>query len=57
MAGVPLLPRGRRAIAAAGAMYREILRQIEREGYGNRAGRVVVPRSRKVIVAARAAAL
>ena len=30
------------------AMYREILRQIEREGYGARAGRAVVPRRRKL---------
>ena len=56
LAGVPLLRHGRRAVAAAGAMYREILRQIEREGYGARAGRVVVPRSRKLLVAARARA-
>jgi phytoene synthase len=53
MAGVPLLRSGRRAIGAAAAMYREILRQIEREGYGARAGRAVVPRSRKLLVAAR----
>ena len=36
--------RGQRAIAAAAAMYREILRQIERDGYGARPGRAVVPR-------------
>ncbi len=53
VAGVALLRTGRRAIGAAAAMYREILRQIEREGYGARAGRAVVPRSRKLIVAAR----
>ena len=45
---------GRRAIAAAGAMYREILRQIERDGYGARPGRAVVSRQRKLLVAARA---
>ena len=55
IAGIALLDSGRRAIAAAAQMYREILRQIEREGYGQRAGRVVVPTSRKVFVAARAA--
>ena len=33
-AGIPTAAHGRRAIAAAAAMYREILRQIEREGYG-----------------------
>jgi phytoene synthase len=54
IAGIPLLRSGRRAIGAAAAMYREILRQIEREGYGARAGRAVVPRSRKLLVAARA---
>jgi phytoene synthase len=56
IAGIVLLARGRRAIRAAAAMYREILRQIEREGYGAREGRVVVPRSRKLFVAARSAA-
>jgi phytoene synthase len=54
VAGIPKLAHGRRAVASAAAMYREILRQIEREGYGAAAGRVVVPRSRKLIVAARA---
>jgi 15-cis-phytoene synthase len=53
LAGVPQLLRGRRAVAAAGAMYREILRQIERDGYGSRPGRAVVGRSRKLAVAAR----
>jgi phytoene synthase len=51
-AGIPLLARGQRAIGAAAAMYREILRQIEREGYGARPGRAVVPRRRKLLVAA-----
>jgi 15-cis-phytoene synthase len=54
IAGIPLLRGGRRAIAAAAAMYREILRQIEREGYGERRGRSVVPTSRKLLIAARA---
>jgi len=53
LAGIPLLLGGRRAVAAAAAMYREILRQIEREGYGARAGRTVVPGVRKLAVAAR----
>ena len=56
MAGVCLLPCGRRAIAAAGAMYREILRQIERDGYHATAGRAIVSRKRKLLVAARAPA-
>ena len=55
-AGIPKLRRGRRAIAMAAAMYREILRQIEREGYGARPGRAVVPRRRKYALAARAGA-
>ncbi len=53
IAGIPLLLRGRVAIRAAAGMYREILRQIERDGYGARPGRAVVPRSRKLLVAAR----
>jgi phytoene synthase len=55
LAGIPRLRRGRRAIAAAAAMYRELLRQIEREGYGARPGRAVVSTPRKLAVAARAA--
>ena len=51
-AGIALLSRGQRAIGAAAAMYREILRQIERDGYGAQAGRAVVPRRRKLVVAA-----
>ncbi|HEV2769468.1 MAG TPA: squalene/phytoene synthase family protein [Solirubrobacteraceae bacterium] len=54
VAGIGLLLCGRRAVAAAAAMYREILREIEREGYGTRPGRAVVPRRRKLLVAARA---
>jgi phytoene synthase len=53
VAGIGALRRGRFAIAAAAAMYREILRQIEREGYGARAGRAVVSARRKFVVAAR----
>jgi phytoene synthase len=53
MSGIPRLRSGRRAIAAAACMYREILRQIEREGYGARVGRAVVPRARKLLIAAR----
>ena len=53
MAGICLLPNGRRAISAAGAMYREILRQIERDGYHATANRAIVSRKRKLLVAAR----
>jgi 15-cis-phytoene synthase len=55
LAGVGELHHGGRAIAAAGAMYREILREIERRGLGVTAGRAVVARRRKLAVAARAA--
>ena len=51
--GIRLLPQGRTAVSAAAAMYREILRQIERDGYGERPGRAVVPAQRKLAVAAR----
>jgi 15-cis-phytoene synthase len=53
IAGIPLLRSGRRAIAAAASMYREILRQIEREGYGARPGRPVVRAPRKFLAVAR----
>jgi 15-cis-phytoene synthase len=52
--GIPLLRSGRWAIGAAAVMYREILRQIERDGYGARAGRAVVPQRRKLALAVRA---
>ena len=52
IAGIALLRSGRSAVRAAAWMYREILRQIEREGYGARPGRAAVPRRRKLWVAA-----
>jgi phytoene synthase len=55
MAGIGELHHGRRAIAAAGAMYREILREIERGGYGAEAGRAAVTGRRKLAVGLRAA--
>jgi phytoene synthase len=55
LAGVGELRSGGRAIAAAGAMYREILREIERDGYGATVGRAHVPWPRKLAVAAGAA--
>lgn len=48
IAGIAHLARGRRAIGAAAAMYRQILRQIERDGLGAEPGRAVVPLPRKV---------
>jgi 15-cis-phytoene synthase len=53
--GVDALRRGRRAIAAAGASYQEILRQLERDGYGATAGRATVPTPRRLAVAGLAA--
>jgi len=55
LAGVRLLRSGRLATRAAAGMYREILRQIERDGYGVTAGRAVVPTWRKLLAAARSA--
>jgi 15-cis-phytoene synthase len=58
MAGIPLLRHGRRSITAAALMYREILRQIERDGLGaRRPHRSVVSRPRTAILVARAAIL
>ena len=53
LSGIPLLQHGRRAVAAAAGMYREILRQIERDGYGATSPRAVVPGPRKLLIAAR----
>ncbi len=48
MAGIPRLRHGRRSIRAAAVLYREILRQVERDGYGaRRPHRAVVSRPRK----------
>lgn len=43
LGAIPMLARGQRGMALSSALYREILRQIEREGYGRRPGRVAVP--------------
>jgi phytoene synthase len=50
---IGLLARGRQAMALSAALYREILRQIEREGFGKNAGRVVVPLERRQMLADR----
>ena len=52
--GVPMLVHGGRSVAAAGAMYREILREIERGGYGSNRSRSVVSRPRKAKIVASA---
>lgn len=54
LAGVGLLRRGRPGIRAAGTMYRGILREIERDGYGASGRRAVVPRHRKLRLVAAA---
>jgi phytoene synthase len=48
---IALLARGRDAIALSAALYREILREIERQGFGRTAGRVVVPLARREALA------
>ena len=53
VAGIAKLARGRRAVRAAAFMYREILREIERDGYGRSRARAVVPRRRKLALALR----
>jgi len=53
LAGVRHLREGAVAVRAAAWMYREILRQIERDGYGAHPGRAAVRRRRKAWVAAR----
>lgn len=48
---IPLLIEGRQAMTVATAQYREILRQIERDGYGQHPGRTTVPAWRKRLLA------
>jgi phytoene synthase len=53
MAGIPHLRHGRRSVLAAARLYREILRQVERDGLGaRRPHRAVVPRWRKATIVA-----
>ena len=49
---VQLLARGQRAMALSTALYKEILRQIERDGFGRKKGVVKVPDWRKAGIAA-----
>jgi len=53
LAGVGLLRSGGRGVRAAASMYREILRELERDGYGASGRRPVVPRHRKAGLLAR----
>lgn len=52
---IGLLRHGRAAMAVSAALYREILREIERQGFGRTPGRVVVParRTNALIASAR----
>jgi len=43
LGAIPLLTRGARGMALSTDLYREILRQIERDAYGRTPGRAVVP--------------
>ncbi len=47
LGAIPLLRNGRQAMGLSAVLYREILRQIERDSYGRKPGRVVVPAWRK----------
>jgi phytoene synthase len=53
LSAIPLLSRGRRGMALSAALYREILRQIERDGYGRTPGRVTVPAWRRRLLIAK----
>lgn len=53
LGAIPLLSRGRRGMALAAALYREILRQIERDGYGRTPGRATVPAWRRRLLIAK----
>lgn len=48
-----MLASGQRGMALCTSLYREILRQIERTGYGQHPGRVVVPAWRRRLLIAR----
>jgi 15-cis-phytoene synthase len=50
---IRLLRSGGRAFGVSALLYREILRQIERDGFGCREGRAVIPSWRKTLLVAR----
>jgi phytoene synthase len=52
LGAIPLLSRGRRGMALSAALYREVLRQIEQDGYGRAPSRVTVPAWRKRLLTA-----
>jgi 15-cis-phytoene synthase len=53
LGAIPLLSRGRRGMALSAALYREILRQIERNGYGRNPGGAALPAWRKHLLTAK----
>jgi phytoene synthase len=53
LGAITLLTRGQRAMSLSAALYREILRQIERDGYGRQPGRAVVPAWREHVLIAK----
>jgi len=53
LGAIALLRDGGRAMALSASLYREILRQIERDGFGRRPGRAVVPLWRRRVLFAR----
>lgn len=57
LGAIPLLSRGRTSVALSTTLYREILRQIERDGYGRDPGRVTLPVWRKHLLTAKHRAL
>jgi phytoene synthase len=52
LGAIPLLTSGSQAMGVAAILYREILRQIERDGYGRTPGRVAIPAWRKQLLIA-----
>jgi phytoene synthase len=53
LGAIPLLSRGGQGMALSTALYREILRQIERDGYGHTPGRATVPAWRRRLLIAK----
>lgn len=51
MDAIPLLRNGQQAMGLSTVLYREILRQLERDGYGRKPGRATVPTWRKTMIA------
>jgi phytoene synthase len=51
MGAIPLLRTGQHAMGLSTVLYREILRQLERDGFGRKPGRATVPAWRKTMIA------